>query len=87
MCIDFGRCNFFFFDVIYIAIKFALAGVKCPSILCPAGNIVVHFMLPEAREVYELEKLWTLRSYDEQLSRIPDEKLPKDFIFDLEATK
>ncbi|XP_051922612.1 mitochondrial assembly of ribosomal large subunit protein 1 [Hippocampus zosterae] len=51
------------------------------------GNIVVHFMLPEAREVYELEKLWTLRSYDNQLSGIPDEKLPKDFIFDLEDTK
>ncbi|XP_077432782.1 mitochondrial assembly of ribosomal large subunit protein 1 [Vanacampus margaritifer] len=51
------------------------------------GDIVVHFMLPEIREVYELEKLWTLRSYDEQLSRIPDEKLPEDFIYDLEDTK
>ncbi|XP_061633970.1 mitochondrial assembly of ribosomal large subunit protein 1 [Phyllopteryx taeniolatus] len=51
------------------------------------GSIVVHFMLPEAREVYELEKLWTLRSYDEQLSRIPDEKLPEDFMYDLEDTK
>ncbi|XP_037130502.1 mitochondrial assembly of ribosomal large subunit protein 1 [Syngnathus acus] len=51
------------------------------------GNIVVHFMLPETREVYELDKLWTLRSYDEQLSKIPDEKLPEDFIYDLEDTK
>nr|XP_061789643.1 mitochondrial assembly of ribosomal large subunit protein 1-like [Nerophis lumbriciformis] len=51
------------------------------------GNIVVHFMLPEKREVYELEKLWTLRSYDEQLSRMPDEKLPEDFIYDLENMK
>ena len=25
-----------------------------------AGNMVVHFFLPEVREVYELEKLWTL---------------------------
>nr|XP_061801635.1 mitochondrial assembly of ribosomal large subunit protein 1-like [Nerophis lumbriciformis] len=47
------------------------------------GNMVVHFMLPETRDVYELEKLWTLRSYDEQLRRMPDEKLPEDFIFDL----
>nr|XP_057939803.1 mitochondrial assembly of ribosomal large subunit protein 1 isoform X2 [Doryrhamphus excisus] len=51
------------------------------------GNMVVHFMLPETREVYELEKLWTLRSHDEQLSRIPDEKLPEDFIYDLEDAK
>ncbi|XP_061677076.1 mitochondrial assembly of ribosomal large subunit protein 1 [Syngnathoides biaculeatus] len=51
------------------------------------GSIVVHFMLPETREAYELEKLWTLRSYDEQLQRIPDEKLPEDFVYDLEITK
>lgn len=31
------------------------------------GNIVVHFFLPEVREVYELEKLWTLGpEYDDQ---------------------
>ncbi|XP_033836357.1 mitochondrial assembly of ribosomal large subunit protein 1 [Periophthalmus magnuspinnatus] len=51
------------------------------------GNMVVHFMLPESREVYELEKLWTLRSYDEQLRNMPVEKLPEDFIYDLEVTK
>uniref|UniRef100_A0A669C059 Mitochondrial assembly of ribosomal large subunit protein 1 n=1 Tax=Oreochromis niloticus TaxID=8128 RepID=A0A669C059_ORENI len=51
------------------------------------GNMVVHFMLPETREVYELEKLWTLRSYDEQLKSIPTETLPEDFIFDVEVTK
>ncbi|KAM9352838.1 mitochondrial assembly of ribosomal large subunit protein 1 [Symphorus nematophorus] len=51
------------------------------------GNMVVHFMLPEAREVYELEKLWTLRSYDEQLKSMPAETLPEDFIYDVEVTK
>ncbi|XP_069772173.1 mitochondrial assembly of ribosomal large subunit protein 1 [Narcine bancroftii] len=45
------------------------------------GNIVVHFMLPEAREIYELEKLWTLRSYDDQFVKIPLEILPLDFIY------
>ncbi|XP_061574323.1 mitochondrial assembly of ribosomal large subunit protein 1 [Cololabis saira] len=51
------------------------------------GNMIVHFMLQETREEYELEKLWTLRAYDEQLQRIPAEKLPEDFILDLELTK
>ncbi|XP_068126375.1 mitochondrial assembly of ribosomal large subunit protein 1 [Hyperolius riggenbachi] len=47
------------------------------------GNIVVHFMLPEARNTYELEKLWTLRSHDDQLSRMTPETLPADFMFGL----
>nr|ACQ58687.1 C7orf30 [Anoplopoma fimbria] len=51
------------------------------------GNMVVHFMLPETREVYELEKLWTLRTYDEQLKSMPIETLPEDFIYDVEVTK
>ncbi|XP_068999056.1 mitochondrial assembly of ribosomal large subunit protein 1 [Embiotoca jacksoni] len=51
------------------------------------GNMVVHFMLPETREKYELEKLWTLRTYDEQLKSIPAEMLPEDFMFDVEVTK
>ncbi|XP_048414670.1 mitochondrial assembly of ribosomal large subunit protein 1 [Stegostoma tigrinum] len=45
------------------------------------GNIVVHFMLSETREVYELEKLWTLHSYDDQFNMIPPETLPRDFIY------
>ncbi|XP_032553548.1 mitochondrial assembly of ribosomal large subunit protein 1 isoform X3 [Chiroxiphia lanceolata] len=49
------------------------------------GNIVVHFMLPEAREVYELEKLWTLGSYDDQLTQMTPQSLPEDFIFGLTA--
>lgn len=51
------------------------------------GNMVVHFMLPEARDRYELEKLWTLHSYDEQLRKIPAETLPQDFVYDLEDRK
>lgn len=56
-------------------------------LLSVSGNMVVHFMLPEQRELYELEKLWTLRMYDEQLKSIPPEKLPEDFIYDAEVTK
>ncbi|XP_040449520.1 mitochondrial assembly of ribosomal large subunit protein 1 [Falco naumanni] len=47
------------------------------------GSIVVHFMLPETREVYELEKLWTLGSYDDQLAQMTRQLLPEDFIFGL----
>ncbi|NXJ84624.1 MASU1 protein, partial [Trogon melanurus] len=46
-------------------------------------SIVLHFMLPETREVYELEKLWTLGSYDDQLAQMTPQPLPEDFIFGL----
>ncbi|XP_013910438.1 PREDICTED: mitochondrial assembly of ribosomal large subunit protein 1 [Thamnophis sirtalis] len=49
------------------------------------GNIVVHFMLPETRETYELEKLWTLRSHDDQLTQMIPESLPDDFMFGLDS--
>ncbi|XP_072268619.1 mitochondrial assembly of ribosomal large subunit protein 1 [Pyxicephalus adspersus] len=51
------------------------------------GNIVVHFMLQETREAYELEKLWTLRSHDDQLSQFVPETLPLDFTFGLQKTE
>ncbi|XP_074051568.1 mitochondrial assembly of ribosomal large subunit protein 1 [Macrotis lagotis] len=44
------------------------------------GSMVIHFMLPETRETYELEKLWTLGTYDDQLAEITPESLPEDFI-------
>ncbi|NWS66529.1 MASU1 protein, partial [Crotophaga sulcirostris] len=47
------------------------------------GSMVVHFMLPETREAYELEKLWTLRSYDDQLAQMTSQSLPEDFVFGL----
>ncbi|KAK1334839.1 hypothetical protein QTO34_004409 [Cnephaeus nilssonii] len=48
------------------------------------GSMVIHLMLPETREMYELEKLWTLRSYDDQLAQIAPETLPEDFILGIE---
>lgn len=60
------------------ALQFML--IYCAFLFC-AGSIVVHFMLPETREVYELEKLWTLGSYDDQLAQMMPESLPEDFIF------
>ncbi|XP_006832346.1 PREDICTED: mitochondrial assembly of ribosomal large subunit protein 1 [Chrysochloris asiatica] len=48
------------------------------------GSMVIHLMLPETREIYELEKLWTLRSYDDQLTQIASETLPEDFILGIE---
>ncbi|KAM6412238.1 mitochondrial assembly of ribosomal large subunit protein 1 [Pluvialis apricaria] len=47
------------------------------------GSIVMHFMLPETRDTYELEKLWTLGSYDDQLAQMAPQSLPEDFIIGL----
>ncbi|XP_031445963.1 mitochondrial assembly of ribosomal large subunit protein 1 [Phasianus colchicus] len=47
------------------------------------GSMVIHFMLPETRETYELEKLWTLGSYDDQLAQMTPQLLPEDFILGL----
>ncbi|KAJ6666587.1 hypothetical protein lerEdw1_020310 [Lerista edwardsae] len=61
-----------------------IEGRDCDDWLCiDLGNIVIHFMLPETREIYELEKLWTLRSFDDQLAQMAPESLPDDFIFGL----
>ncbi|XP_051999794.1 mitochondrial assembly of ribosomal large subunit protein 1 [Xyrauchen texanus] len=61
-----------------------LEGRDCDDWKCiDFGSIVVHFMLSDTRDTYELEKLWTLRSHDDQLSRIPPETLPADFIYDI----
>uniref|UniRef100_A0A8C1N2Q3 Si:zfos-1192g2.3 n=1 Tax=Cyprinus carpio TaxID=7962 RepID=A0A8C1N2Q3_CYPCA len=61
-----------------------LEGRDCDDWKCiDFGPMVLHLMLPDTRQTYELEKLWTLRSYDEQLKRIPPETLPSDFIYDI----
>ncbi|XP_052473709.1 mitochondrial assembly of ribosomal large subunit protein 1 [Carassius gibelio] len=61
-----------------------LEGRDCDDWKCiDFGPMVLHLMLPDTRQTYELEKLWTLRSYDEQLKRIPPETLPSDFIYDV----
>ncbi|XP_074072672.1 LOW QUALITY PROTEIN: mitochondrial assembly of ribosomal large subunit protein 1-like [Macrotis lagotis] len=44
------------------------------------GSMVIHFMLLETQETYELEKLWILGTYDDQLAEITPESLPEDFI-------
>ncbi|EMP29842.1 Putative protein C7orf30 [Chelonia mydas] len=56
--------------------------LQISQMLLPCST-VIHFMLPETREIYELEKLWTLRSYDDQLAQMVPESLPEDFIFGL----
>lgn len=56
----------------------------CDFYLSSVGSMVIHLMLPETRETYELEKLWTLRSYDDQLAQIAPETLPEDFILGIE---
>ncbi|KAK3753338.1 hypothetical protein QZH41_015275 [Actinostola sp. cb2023] len=39
------------------------------------GNIAIHFFLPETREVYELEKLWTLGpKYDDKYKALLDDE-------------
>ncbi|KAL1258504.1 hypothetical protein QQF64_009081 [Cirrhinus molitorella] len=64
-----------------------LEGRDCDDWKCiDFGPMVLHLMLADSRQMYELEKLWTLRSYDEQLKRIPPETLPSDFIYDLKHT-
>lgn len=45
-----------------------------------AGLMVVHFMLPETREKYQLETLWTLRSYEQLTNNTLPHTLPPDFI-------
>lgn len=64
--------------------KKAKALLFCNSYLSLIGSMVIHLMLPETRETYELEKLWTLRSYDDQLAQIAPETLPEDFILGME---
>lgn len=88
MCIDFGMS---FSEIPPKSLTnwpFALTSTHFSFLFFSViGSIVVHFMLPETREVYEIEKLWTLRSFDEQLKNMPVESLPEDFIYDAEVTK
>ncbi|NWH30401.1 MASU1 protein, partial [Chloropsis hardwickii] len=61
-----------------------MGGKETDDWLCiDFGNIVGGGMLPETREVYELEKGGTLGPYDDQLAQMNGGALPKDFIFGL----
>ncbi|XP_077088728.1 mitochondrial assembly of ribosomal large subunit protein 1 [Siphateles boraxobius] len=61
-----------------------LEGRDCDDWKCiDFGSMVLHLMLSDTRDTYELEKLWTLRSHDEQLQRIPQHTLPADYILDM----
>ncbi|KAG1942873.1 mitochondrial assembly of ribosomal large subunit protein 1 isoform X2 [Pimephales promelas] len=63
-----------------------LEGRDCDDWKCiDFGSMVLHLMLSDTRDTYELEKLWTLRSHDEQLRRTPEHTLPADFILDTKS--
>ncbi|XP_051817444.1 mitochondrial assembly of ribosomal large subunit protein 1 [Antechinus flavipes] len=58
-----------------------IEGKEADDWLCvDFGSMVIHLMLPATRETYELEKLWTLGPFDDQLAQIAPELLPEDFI-------
>ncbi|XP_017319894.2 mitochondrial assembly of ribosomal large subunit protein 1 [Ictalurus punctatus] len=58
-----------------------IEGQHCDDWMCiDFGSMVVHFMLPETREKFQLETLWTLRSYEQLTNNTLPHTLPPDFI-------
>ncbi|XP_053349751.1 mitochondrial assembly of ribosomal large subunit protein 1 [Clarias gariepinus] len=58
-----------------------IEGQDCEDWMCvDFGSMVVHFMLPETREKFQLETLWTLRNYEQLTNNTLAHTLPPDFI-------
>ncbi len=60
-----------FCSVVHIFSVFGFMITMLSIAFLSVGNIVVHFMLDETRQIYQIEKLWTLgHEYDDMYNEI-----------------